>query len=304
MKESGYRIKIIEKEVGCSSFFGKPYEQTNHLGNVLAVISDKKICNSPGGYDTALYYTADVIMAQDYYPFGSEMPGRIWTQNSKSSYRYAFSGQEHDDEVCGLDNDYGFKFRFADTRLGRFLSIDPLSRRFPYNSPYAFAENRTIEGKELEGLETVDTKQIYVAGVKTGYQTTTTIDPAANPVPKSTTQLVNYTTVDAAGKVTGQPTKSAEINGTPTGLVNTVNAKAATGASVNNIVSKLAPGLSAAETRLPVGRQGADRIQRSSDRSSPEYSRAIRFSLLQPLSAGLERTQTRETETSGGQHGN
>jgi len=60
----------------------KRYELSNHLGNVLAVISDKKICNPPAGYDTALYYTADVVTAQDYYPFGSPMPGRQYTMDS------------------------------------------------------------------------------------------------------------------------------------------------------------------------------------------------------------------------------
>jgi hypothetical protein len=40
-----------------------------------------------------------------------------------------------------------------DPRLGRFLSLDPLSKMYPHNSPYAFAENRVIDGVELEGLE-------------------------------------------------------------------------------------------------------------------------------------------------------
>jgi hypothetical protein len=40
-----------------------------------------------------------------------------------------------------------------DARLGRFLSIDPLTSKYPHNSPYAFSENRVIDGVELEGLE-------------------------------------------------------------------------------------------------------------------------------------------------------
>ncbi len=40
-----------------------------------------------------------------------------------------------------------------DPRLGRFFAVDPLSRRYAYNSPYAFSENRVIDGVELEGLE-------------------------------------------------------------------------------------------------------------------------------------------------------
>jgi len=38
--------------------------------------------------------------------------------------------------------------------VGRFLSIDPLVADYPWNSPYAFAENKVIQFVELEGLET------------------------------------------------------------------------------------------------------------------------------------------------------
>ena len=40
-----------------------------------------------------------------------------------------------------------------DTRLGRFFAVDPLSPKYPHNSPYAFSENRLIDAIELEGLE-------------------------------------------------------------------------------------------------------------------------------------------------------
>lgn len=37
--------------------------------------------------------------------------------------------------------------------MGRFLSTDPLSRELPWNSCYAFAENRPIDGIDFEGSE-------------------------------------------------------------------------------------------------------------------------------------------------------
>jgi hypothetical protein len=37
--------------------------------------------------------------------------------------------------------------------VGRFFAIDPLFREYPWNSPYAFSENRVIDAVELEGLE-------------------------------------------------------------------------------------------------------------------------------------------------------
>jgi hypothetical protein len=40
-----------------------------------------------------------------------------------------------------------------DPRIGRFFAVDPLTKKYPHNSPYAFSENRVVDGIELEGLE-------------------------------------------------------------------------------------------------------------------------------------------------------
>lgn len=79
-----------------------------------------------------------------------------------SAYRYGFQGQEKDDEIKGrTGTSLNYKFRMHDPRIGRFLSIDPLAPDYPHNSPYAFSENRVIDGVELEGLEyhTIHIKQ-------------------------------------------------------------------------------------------------------------------------------------------------
>ena len=70
-------------------------------------------------------------------------------------YRYFFNGQEADNEVYGEGILHAFEYRMHDTRIGRFWSVDPLAGKFPWNSPYAFAENRVVDGMELEGLEVV-----------------------------------------------------------------------------------------------------------------------------------------------------
>lgn len=82
---------------------------------------------------------------------------RIVTINEKlvSDYRYGFQGQEKDDEIKGDGNSINYKYRMHDPRLGRFLSLDPLAKNFAHNSPYAFSENRVIDGIELEGAEYV-----------------------------------------------------------------------------------------------------------------------------------------------------
>jgi RHS repeat-associated protein len=79
---------------------------------------------------------------------------------SSSSYRYGFQGQEKDDEVSGEGNSINFEFRMYNSRLGRFMAIDPLSAKYPSNTPYAFSQNRVIDGVELEGLEYVNVTAI------------------------------------------------------------------------------------------------------------------------------------------------
>lgn len=68
-------------------------------------------------------------------------------------YRYSFQSQEHDDEIKGQGNSINYKYRMHDPRLGRFFAIDPLTKDYPWNSPYAFSENVVINAVELEGLE-------------------------------------------------------------------------------------------------------------------------------------------------------
>ena len=68
---------------------------------------------------------------------------------NSDEYRYGFQRQEQDLET-GLVN---YKYRMHDPRIGRFFAVDPLASQYPWNSVYAFSENRLIDGVELEGLE-------------------------------------------------------------------------------------------------------------------------------------------------------
>jgi RHS repeat-associated protein len=115
-------------------------ELSNHLGNVLSVISDKKV-GVTSDNTTVDYYVAEVLSQTDYYPFGMTMPGRSY-QSDK--YRYLFNGKEQDPEVKGEGAQYDYGFRIYDPRLGRFLSTDPLAKSYPWNSPYSYAEGDVI----------------------------------------------------------------------------------------------------------------------------------------------------------------
>ncbi len=121
----------------------------NHLGNVLEVVSDRKLAVNDG-FGNVEYYTADVVVQNDYYPFGMLLPNR---HSNTPEYRYGFQGQEMDDEIKGEGNSINFTFRMHDPRIGRFFRTDPLTGEYPYNSPYIFCENNLIAFIDLEGLE-------------------------------------------------------------------------------------------------------------------------------------------------------
>lgn len=125
----------------------KHYELTNHLGNVLSVVTDN-INISP---DSAF---AKIVAATDYYAFGSEMSGRTYSGGGEEgAYRYGFNGKEKDTENTWGDTSYDYGFRIYNPRYGKFLSVDPLTQSYPMLTPYQFASNRPIDGIDLDGLE-------------------------------------------------------------------------------------------------------------------------------------------------------
>jgi RHS repeat-associated protein len=93
----------------------KHYEISNHLGNVLSVITDQKL--PVVDVSAVVSYAAVVLSATDYSPFGVGLYGRSWSEG----YRYGFNGKEKETTISTLD--YGE--RIASPRLARFLSADP-----------------------------------------------------------------------------------------------------------------------------------------------------------------------------------
>lgn len=208
----------------------KTYELSNHLGNVLTTISDKKI-SVPLNDSVTAYYVAEVLSQTDYYPFGMLMPGRgstagagmgtggegesdcapgtledqlmVNTRDSEladykaktkvsfevgfksggddefsvtldenaaecvpeggdgsgtviynpNAYHYGFNGKENDNEIKGEGNQQDYGLRIYDPRLGKFLSVDPITKEYPELTPYQFASNRPIDGVDQDGLE-------------------------------------------------------------------------------------------------------------------------------------------------------
>ncbi|MCP9752439.1 hypothetical protein EGI32_15875 [Ferruginibacter sp. HRS2-29] len=84
------------------------------------------------------------------------MPGRKYSANSK--YRYGFNGKENDNEVKGDGNQQDYGFRIYDPRIAKFLSVDPLTKTYPYYTPYQFGSNSPIIAIDVDGLESSNDK--------------------------------------------------------------------------------------------------------------------------------------------------
>ncbi|MBS1735141.1 MAG: M15 family metallopeptidase [Bacteroidetes bacterium] len=134
-------------------------------------------------------------------------PGREYSPSTGSGhYRYGFNGKENDNEVKGEGNQQDYGMRIYDPRLGRFLSVDPVTKQYPELTPYQFASNSPISGIDEDGLEWAyygkDNKQISINSATTkddklkivgvrwaGYDK----DDKGNRTPKAGTVGIAYT---------------------------------------------------------------------------------------------------------------
>ncbi len=99
--------------------------------------------------------TGDEFVANIVEDTGEEPGERAGSSFSgeMGGYRYGFNGKENDDEVQGVANQQDYGMRIYDPRLGKFLSVDPLIRSYPWYTPYQFAGNTPIQAIDLDGLE-------------------------------------------------------------------------------------------------------------------------------------------------------
>ncbi|MEN9973657.1 MAG: hypothetical protein RIS20_2004 [Bacteroidota bacterium] len=87
----------------------------------------------------------------DYSPFGVELDGRTV---SVEWYRFGYQGSEKDNEFKGEGNSYTTEFRQLDTRIGRWLSIDPVIQ--PWQSSYCSMDGNPISKNDILGNTTKD----------------------------------------------------------------------------------------------------------------------------------------------------
>ncbi|NBG64767.1 RHS repeat domain-containing protein [Acidiluteibacter ferrifornacis] len=105
------------------------YHLKDHLGNIRATIQGEKNGESE----------INLLSMQDYYPFGSPMPGRSIANTA--AYKQGYQGQQVDGETSFN----AFELRLYDSRLGSWLTPDPYRQHLsPYmamsNNPFSFID--------------------------------------------------------------------------------------------------------------------------------------------------------------------
>jgi RHS repeat-associated protein len=101
------------------------------------------------------------------------------------TYRFGFNGKENDNEVKGEGDQIDYGMRGYDTRIGRWLNVDPLERKYPSGSPYSYSVNSPIGAFDPDG------KTVYL--IITKYKMD--MDGQGNTIVKPYLQVIDITKV-------------------------------------------------------------------------------------------------------------
>ena len=128
------KLEIIWSQLPHTVYFLK-----DHLGSIRASVQDTS--------------TAPVVGYDDYDPWGYILAGRSLVASGWSSQagivKNKFTGKEWDDEF-GLNWNY-FGARYYDPQIGRWMSVDPLAKKYPGLSPYVYALNNSLRYTDPDG---------------------------------------------------------------------------------------------------------------------------------------------------------
>ena len=69
------------------------------------------------------------------------MVGREFVGDTVGKYRFGFNGKEKTDEIYGDGNGVDFGARIYDGRLGRWMSVDPKTNKYPWVSSFVLNLN-------------------------------------------------------------------------------------------------------------------------------------------------------------------
>ncbi|MES2380000.1 MAG: RHS repeat-associated core domain-containing protein [Bacteroidota bacterium] len=150
--EAGKTYRIMFKV----NLRGWPYMYVKDVASTTNLISITDFM-TPGDYSyifTATGFETNIIFHEAGNPSGSVQLASFTLEevDAENGYRFGFNGMEKTDEMYGDGSEYSTEFRQYDARLGRWMSIDPMSSYFPWQSPYAAFDNNPILIKDPKGL--------------------------------------------------------------------------------------------------------------------------------------------------------
>ncbi len=88
------------------------------------------------------------IAYDDYDPWGMILNGRS-SNSGNANGKYKFTGKERDNET-GYDY---FGARYYDSRIGRWLSVDPLAEKYPEIAPFVYTHDNPICKIDPDGMQ-------------------------------------------------------------------------------------------------------------------------------------------------------
>jgi len=190
------------------------YAIRDHLGNTRLTFTDK---NNNGRIDiTTTASTNEVLQENHYYPFGMAMSGP-WMDDAARNNLYQYNGKELNEDF-GL-NWYSYGVRWYDPFIGRFWSADPIIEKFPWATPYNYAENKVPNAIDLWGLQALVVNQtenadgrITQIGVSFQSQNGVQVNNNASVNGTPVTQNVLVLHTDSNGNTVSPPTTQDALN--------------------------------------------------------------------------------------------
>jgi RHS repeat-associated protein len=100
-----------------------------------------------------------MVVSLKYTSFIKDSRFTVQPRSQKKGYFFRFNGKENNKEIYGDGNTMDFGARIYDSRLGRWMSVDPLYMLYPFSSPYNFSLNSPIFFMDFDGREIYPTNQ-------------------------------------------------------------------------------------------------------------------------------------------------
>jgi len=159
-------LTMCQRHLECVDYEGEweLFKKLDPAGNVEDSLENLQYFYHPDHLGSAAvisFTSGRAYQHLQYFPFGELF---VSQRNSSFDSRYKFSAKE-------LDNETGYSYfgaRYYDSDLSSWLSVDPLSDKYPSLSPYAYCAGNPIVLKDTDGRKIVPTNSEGEAAIR-GY---------------------------------------------------------------------------------------------------------------------------------------